>query len=159
MSLYTLFNCVMYLSSFLKNVILKFFLFFLFTAMFILYSNMTSFIIGYIYNTMIKLPIYFNLHMCIEKQIINIIPKWINVCIQNCGVYIKHKDSCIVMQIFPSRIKIIHVNHSLYNVSTWAKLFSFHFIPHYHPRIKFYEIVLPMLKLDTNYGFHELFLK
>jgi hypothetical protein len=24
--------------------------------------------------------------------------------------------------------------------------------------IKFYKIMLPMLKLDTNYGFHELFL-
>ena len=38
------------------------------------YSNMTSFI-GYVNNTVIKLPIYFNSHMSIEKQIINTILK------------------------------------------------------------------------------------
>ena len=36
-------------------------------------SNMTSFI-GYINNTMIKLTIYFNLHMHIEERITNSIP-------------------------------------------------------------------------------------
>ena len=35
---------------------------------------MTSFI-GYINYSMIKLTIYFNLHMCIDEQITNIIPK------------------------------------------------------------------------------------
>jgi len=38
-----------------------------------LYSNMTSFI-GYINNTVIKLTIYFNSLMRIDKQITNIIP-------------------------------------------------------------------------------------
>jgi len=42
--------------------------------MFILYSNMMSFI-GYINNTMIKISIYLNSHMHIDEQIINIIPK------------------------------------------------------------------------------------
>jgi hypothetical protein len=37
-------------------------------------SNMTSFI-GYLNNTILKLLIYFNLHMCIDEQIINIIFK------------------------------------------------------------------------------------
>ena len=37
-------------------------------------SKIMSFI-GYINNTVIKLPIYFNLHMHIDEQIINIIPK------------------------------------------------------------------------------------
>jgi len=35
---------------------------------------MASFI-GYIDNTVIKFPIYFNSHMRIDEQIINIIPK------------------------------------------------------------------------------------
>jgi hypothetical protein len=39
---------------------------------------MTSFI-GYINNTVIKLQIYCISHMNIDKQIINIIPKWIHV--------------------------------------------------------------------------------
>jgi hypothetical protein len=41
-------------------------------------SNITSFI-GYMDNTMIKLPIYFNSHMRIDEQIINIIPKFFHV--------------------------------------------------------------------------------
>ena len=41
---------------------------------------------------------------------------------------------------------IIHGSHNLYNVLTWVTLFLLHFM-------------LSMLKLDINYGFHELFLK
>ena len=37
-------------------------------------SNMTSFI-SYKNYTVIKLPVYFNSHMHIDKQFINIIPK------------------------------------------------------------------------------------
>jgi len=33
--------------------------------------------------------------------------------------------------IFPTRIRIIHGSHSLYNVLAWVTLFSLHFIPHY----------------------------
>ena len=55
------------------------------------YSNIATFI-GYIN----KSPIYFNLHMHIDEQIISIIPKWIQLFIQYCGAYIKHKNSCIV---------------------------------------------------------------
>jgi hypothetical protein len=45
---------------------------------------MTSFI-GYINNAMKKLPIYFNLHMHIVKQINNIISKWFHVFIYDRG--------------------------------------------------------------------------
>ena len=48
--------------------------------------------------------------------------------------------------IFPIRIEIIYGSHSLYNVLT---VFSLHFT----------KIMLPMLKLETNYGIHELLLK
>ena len=34
--------------------------------------------------------------------------------------------------IFSIRIKIIHGNHSLYDILTWLTLFSLHFIPPYH---------------------------
>jgi len=62
-----------------------------------IYSNMASFI-GYINtcNTVIKLPTYFNSHMRIDEQIINIISKSIRVFIQDRGAYIKHKNSCFV---------------------------------------------------------------
>ena len=45
---------------------------------FICNFNMTSFI-SYINNTVIKLPIFFNLHMHIDEQIINIIPNVITL--------------------------------------------------------------------------------
>ena len=54
----------------------------------IYYSNMTFFI-GCINNTAIKLPIYFNSHVRINEQIIDIIPKLIHVFIQDYGAY-KH---------------------------------------------------------------------
>ena len=54
-------------------------------------SKMTSFI-GYINNTAIKLPIYFKSHMRIDDQIIDIIPKWIHVLIQDHGAY---KQKCL----------------------------------------------------------------
>lgn len=46
--------------------------------------NVTSFI-GYVNNTVIKPPIYFNSHMRIGEQIKNIIPKGIHVFIQDLG--------------------------------------------------------------------------
>jgi len=57
------------------------------------------------------------------------------------------------------RIEIIHGSHSLYNVLTWVTLFSLHFIPRYHSDKIVTKTMLPMLKLYTNYSFHELFLK
>jgi hypothetical protein len=53
---------------------------------------------------MIKLLIYFNLHMCIDEQIINIIPKWIHVFLMDRSAY-KHKNSQIVSQhnFFPEK--------------------------------------------------------
>ena len=38
-------------------------------------------------------------------------------------------DSRNKLRFFPTRIKIIHGNHSLFNVLTWVTLFSLHFIP------------------------------
>ena len=58
-------------------------------------STMPSFI-GYLNNTVIKLPIYFNSQMHIDEQIIDIIPKLIRVFVQVRGAYIKHNNSCIV---------------------------------------------------------------
>ena len=55
---------------------------------------MTSFL-DYINDTVRKLLIYFNSHMHIDKQIINIIPKYIHVFIQDHGAY-KQKNSQIV---------------------------------------------------------------
>jgi hypothetical protein len=45
-------------------------------------------------------------------------------------------------------------SHSLYPVLTWVTLFWLLSLG--IKKIK--KIMLPMLKLDTNYGFHELFL-
>jgi hypothetical protein len=59
----------------------------------ICFSNMTSFT-GYINNTVIKLQIYFNPHIHIFNQIINIISKWFHVFTQNRGAY-NHKNTCI----------------------------------------------------------------
>jgi len=38
-------------------------------------------------------------------------------------------DSRNKLRFFPTRIKIIHGSHSLFNVLTWVTLFSLHFIP------------------------------
>ena len=47
----------------------------------------------------------------------------------------------------------------MYPVLTWVTLFSFYFISRYRSGYFFFtKIMLPMLKLDTNSGFHELFL-
>ena len=69
-----------------------------------LYSNMTS-INGYISNTVIKHPIYFNSHMRIDEQIINIIHKWIRVFIQNRSAYIKQKNIVLFLAIIVFRKK------------------------------------------------------
>ena len=55
-------------------------------------SNM-AFFIGYINNAVKKkqLPIYFDSHMRIVEQIINIIPKWVH----DCGTY-KYKNGRFV---------------------------------------------------------------
>ena len=74
------------LDSFLRQQILS-------NIKLVLYSSMTSFIV-YINNTVINLLIYFNSHMLIDQQIINIIPEWIHVFIQDRDAYIKHKNSC-----------------------------------------------------------------
>jgi len=55
--------------------------------------------IGYINNTMIQLTIYFHAHMHIDEQIINIIPWWLHVFIQDRGAY-KHKYARIVFYIY-----------------------------------------------------------
>ena len=60
-----------------------------------LHTSNVTFLIGYINYTVIKLPIYFNLHMHINKQIIDIIPKRIHAFIQDLGAY-KHKFARIV---------------------------------------------------------------
>jgi hypothetical protein len=74
--------------------------------------------------------------------------------------YEMHFHYCLPLQkispIFPTRIEIIHGGQILYQVLTWLTLFSLHFIP---SDKKFMKIMLPMLKLYTNSGFHELFLK
>jgi hypothetical protein len=53
-----------------------------------------------------------------------------------------------VSRICITRMAIIHGSHSLYNVLTWVTL----------AQDNFFTKMLPMLKLYTNYGFHELFL-
>ena len=60
----------------------------------ICFSNMTSFT-GYINNTVIKLLIYFNPHIHIFNQIINIIPKWFHVFTQDRGAY-NHKNILVL---------------------------------------------------------------
>jgi hypothetical protein len=60
-----------------------------------------------------------------------------------------------ISYVIPTRIEIIHGSHSLYPVLTWVTLCSLHFIPRDK---RFTKIMLPMLKLDTNSGFHKLFL-
>jgi hypothetical protein len=47
---------------------------------------------------LMKPTIYFNSHMRIDEQIINIIPKWIHVFIQDRGAY-KHKNYRIVIYL------------------------------------------------------------
>ena len=55
-------------------------------------------LIGYINNTVKKLPIYFNSDMRIDEEIVNIIPKLIHVFTQDSGAY-KHK-SCFLTNNF-----------------------------------------------------------
>jgi hypothetical protein len=66
------------------------------------YSNLTS-LIGYINNTVIQLPIYLYSRMRIDEQIINIIPKWIHVFIQDHGASIKHNKILYCLDIIFSR--------------------------------------------------------
>jgi hypothetical protein len=55
--------------------------------------------ISYINNVVIKLPIYFNFHMLIVQQIINIISKWFRVFMHDNGAY-KHENAFFVSLIF-----------------------------------------------------------
>jgi hypothetical protein len=49
--------------------------------------------------------------------------------------------------------EIMHGRHSLCNVLTRVTLLSLNFTNFYENNI----LMLPILELDTNYGFHELF--
>ena len=60
--------------------------------------------------------------------------------------------------MFAVRIEIIHRIHSLYYALAWLTLISLHFVTGCRSDNIFAKLMLPMLKLDTNSGFHELFL-
>lgn len=48
-----------------------------------------------LFNVQIKFPIYFTLHMCIAWQIMDIIPEWFHVFVQDCAVN-KHENDLFV---------------------------------------------------------------
>jgi uncharacterized Fe-S radical SAM superfamily protein PflX len=56
-------------------------------------------LIGYINNTVKKLPIYFNSDMRIDEEIVNIIPKLIHVFTLDSGAY-KHKNCFLTYHFF-----------------------------------------------------------
>ena len=62
-------------------------------------SNITSFI-GYMDNTMIKLPIYFNSHMRIDEQIINIIPKFFHVLYKHTNARFASRHTIFFPEIY-----------------------------------------------------------
>ena len=62
-----------------------------------------------------------------------------------------------ISYIIPTRIEIIHGNHSLYPVLTWVTLRCILSLAVARNKM-FTKIMLPMLKLDTHFGFHKLFL-
>jgi hypothetical protein len=75
------------------------------------YSKMTIFI-GYINNVMIKFQIYFTSHMHIAKQIMDTIPEWFHVSLQDCGSY-KHLKClfCFITYLFSQMVTLTHLGY------------------------------------------------
>ena len=102
-------------------------------------SNITSFI-GYMDNTMIKLPIYFNSHMRIDEQIINIIPKWFHVLYKHTNARFASRH------IFFSRNKYLKqpfINFNFCNLSSSGDVVYKEGWWHWHNLVTdlFYEFV------------------
>jgi hypothetical protein len=85
------------------------------TCTILTFSDMMSFIGSIYFLVVIKLLIYFNSHMRITEQIINLIHKWFHVFIQDRGRNI-HKDASFVS--FPEIIRKTAIyRHWLYLIS------------------------------------------
>ena len=76
-------------------------------------------LIGYINNTVKKLPIYFNSDMRIDEEIVNIIPKLIHVFTQDSGAY-KHKNCFLTNNFFCGKkyLRQPSINFDVCNLSS-----------------------------------------
>lgn len=52
-----------------------------------------------LFNVQIKFPIYFTLHMCIAWQIMDIIPEWFHVFVQDCAINKHENDHFVSLHI------------------------------------------------------------